>query len=130
MRSIFLWASHMLRSRSLGAPSYDYCCAPMAAVWPVALRAACSTRHAPRGMAVCPGPQQLTFTACVILLLCNDTCVACVCCLCFVTCTQLFRGLYAPYLRIWLQFLPRSHVLVVKAADYFANPLAVTNQVS
>lgn len=42
---------------------------------------------------------------------------------------QLFRGLWAPYLRIWLRFLPPTHVLAINADDYFTQPDAATNRV-
>lgn len=37
-------------------------------------------------------------------------------------CPQLFRGLYAPYLRMWLRFLGVDNVLVLKSEDYFSDP--------
>ena len=42
---------------------------------------------------------------------------------------QFIRGMYRLFLEVWLRHLPRSHVLVLKAEDYFSDSMGTLQKV-
>ncbi|KAL6759406.1 P-loop containing nucleoside triphosphate hydrolase protein [Haematococcus lacustris] len=71
-----------------------------------------------------PGPERHTAEHCYLLFESLSQREEAV----FYHCDQLFRGLYAPYLKIWLRWLPPSNVLVLKAEDYWRQPVQTMNR--